>query len=73
MANTKNWTYKGHNWICSSKPSCCVSESFTRVTLLTDAEYAKKDKDCKKHYRRLKESDKRLVKMKFKNVKPKAY
>ena len=70
MANTKNWTYKKHIWIWSSKPSCCISESFTEVIILTDEEYKALNDKKKKLYRRLKETDKYLVKLKFTNVKP---
>lgn len=67
MANTRNMTYRGHNWICASRPKHCftTTESLTRVTLLTDDEYKELDEDVKWKYRRLKETDRELVEFKF--------
>lgn len=69
MANIKNMTYRGHNWICASPPHMALNATFslTRVTLLTDKEYNDKrfDKDRKKWYRRLKETDRELVEFSF--------
>ena len=67
MANTKNMTYRGHNWICASTPKMSLNPTFslTRVTLLTDKEYKNLFGDRKQYYRRLKETDRELVEFKF--------
>lgn len=67
MANIKNMTYRGHNWICASQPKMSLNATFstTRVTLLTDKEYKDLPEDRKRKYRRMKETDRELVEFKF--------
>ena len=72
MANIKNMTYRGHNWICASQQKMSLNATFstTRVTLLTDKEYQDLPEkgygsSQKSHFRRLKETDRDLVEFKF--------
>ena len=74
MANIKNWTFRGHNWIFVSRPpgkmGFFITETFTKVILFTDEEYKNMPEKSGFHVgkdkvRRLKETDRELVELKF--------
>jgi len=64
MANIRNMTYKGHNWIRTTQMRNTFTMSFKNFTLLTDEEYKRWQKNRlpnERPYRRLKETDRELV------------
>lgn len=68
MANIRNMTYRGHNWIRTSQANGTITMTFKSVRLLTDDEYKRWQKNRlpnERSYRRLKETDRELVEFKF--------
>ena len=67
MANIRNWTYKGHNWIRTRQLPNTFTISCCTFVLLTDEEYKREKKRVEQNphpypkFRRLKETDRELV------------